>query len=71
VAERQGRDALFGQLLIARSTGYPDGRFIYALDVFYGSNQPGSTLWTLPLQQSGKIMGLRKQIGQGMDAFRM
>jgi len=43
----------------------PDGRFIYALDVFYGSNQPGSTLWTLPLQQSGKIMGTPKQIGQG------
>jgi Tol biopolymer transport system component/DNA-binding winged helix-turn-helix (wHTH) protein len=43
----------------------PDGRFIYALDWFYGSSQPGSTLWTLPLQQSGKIMGTPKQIGQG------
>jgi DNA-binding winged helix-turn-helix (wHTH) protein/Tol biopolymer transport system component len=43
----------------------PDGRFIYALNLFYGSNQPGSTLWTFPLQQSGKIMGTPKQIGQG------
>jgi DNA-binding winged helix-turn-helix (wHTH) protein/Tol biopolymer transport system component len=43
----------------------PDGRFIYALDWFYGSSQPGSTLWTLPLQQSGKIVGTPKQIGQG------
>jgi DNA-binding winged helix-turn-helix (wHTH) protein/Tol biopolymer transport system component len=43
----------------------PDGRFIYALDLFYGPNQPGSTLWTLPLKQSGKIMGTPKQIGQG------
>jgi DNA-binding winged helix-turn-helix (wHTH) protein/Tol biopolymer transport system component len=42
-----------------------DGRFIYALNLFYGSNQPGSTLWTFPLQQSGKIMGTPKQIGQG------
>src|SRR5215467_9197949 len=41
-----------------------DGRFIYALDVFYGSNQPDSTLWALPLQQSGKTMGTPKQIGQ-------
>jgi len=42
-----------------------DGRFIYALNLFYGSNQPGWTLWTFPLQQSGKIMGTPKQIGQG------
>ena len=42
-----------------------DGRFIYALNLFYGSNQPGSTLWTFPLQQSGKIMGTPKQIGEG------
>ena len=43
----------------------PDGRFIYALNLLYGSNQPGSTLWTLPLQQSGKIIGTPRQIGQG------
>jgi DNA-binding winged helix-turn-helix (wHTH) protein/Tol biopolymer transport system component len=43
----------------------PDGRFIYALEWFFGSSQQGSTLWMLPLQRSGKIAGTPKQIGQG------